>query len=109
MERAVPLSSVRGVLLKAGFVETKTSSGTHLVFQDPDSQSFITLPNTAELKPMYVRAVVKTLVDNGLATETQAKLALRSYKRKHLASLTCKSLYTPRHMRVYRALRVREY
>ena len=45
METVVQLSSVLGVLLKAGLVETKTGSGTHLVFQDTDNQSFITLPN----------------------------------------------------------------
>ena len=36
---------------------------------------------------MYVRAVVKTLVDNGLATETQAKLALHSQTKNTTSCL----------------------
>jgi len=91
--KAIPLTSVRRVLQKTGFIETKVDSGAHLVFHNKKSKALVTLPNSVVLRPAYVNAVIKTLVDNGLSTEYQVKLALKSGSRRHLTPISPRRVY----------------
>lgn len=71
MTREVNFAMLEELLTKAGFKSLPTA-GNHRVFKEPVSEAMVILPaypKQAQVRPIHLVAVRRTLVENGLIDE----------------------------------------
>lgn len=71
MTREVNFATLEELLMKAGF-KTLSTAGNKRVFKEPVSEAMVILPaypKHAQVRPIHLVAVRRTLVENGLIDE----------------------------------------
>ncbi|NER37950.1 MAG: type II toxin-antitoxin system HicA family toxin [Oscillatoria sp. SIO1A7] len=71
MAREISFARLEELLTKVGF-QTLPTAGKHQVFKEPVSEAMVVLPaypKQAQVRPIHLVAVRRTLVENGLIDE----------------------------------------